>query len=234
MDEAQQDRDADARLARQLLLAGVGRRHVRRALRELGDHRADLVAGMVAAGLERATAVRDARQLLGDRAVLAAQMIGRPELRSRARRFAWLLFGLAPMPLFCVAGLLAMFAAAAVFEGINLLMGLPSRTEIQVMAIGRPLLLWIVPSLVGLLLCWLAVRHRVAACWPICAVAIVAWCSGLTYYGHEGGMTTVAFGMLPRLRSALPEYLRIFTLFCALCAAYLLLRGAQQRRFGNA
>jgi phage gp36-like protein len=47
-------------------------------------------------------------------------------------------------------------------------------------------------------------------------------------------MTTVAFGLLPRFRSPLPEYLRIFTLFCALGAAYLLLRGVQQRRLGNA
>jgi hypothetical protein len=234
MDEAQEDRDADMRLARQLLRGGVGRRHVRRALRELGDHREDLVAGMLAAGQERATAVRDARQLLGDRAVLAARMIARPELRSRTRRFAWLLFGLAPMPLFCFAGLLAMFGAAAVFEGINFLTGQPRMTETQAMAIGRPLLLWVVPVLVGLLLCWLAVRHRVAAFWPICAVCIVAWCSGLTFYGHVGGVTTVAFGMLPRFRSALPEYVRICTLFCALGASYLLLLAAQQRRIEGA
>jgi hypothetical protein len=234
MNEAEQDRCADLHLARQLLRGGVGQRHVRRTLRELGDHREDLVERIVARGHDRAVAVHEARQLLGDHAVLARQMIARPELRSRTRRFAWLLFGLAPLPLFCIAGLLSMFAAAAVFEGINFLWDLPRMTEKQVIVIGRPLLLWVVPCLLGLLLCRLAVRHWVAAFWPLFAVAIVAWCSGLTYYGQEGGVTSVAFGMLPRFRSALPEYLRIVTLFCVLGASYLLLRTTHQRRFGNA
>ena len=229
MDEAQQDRYADAELGRQLLRGGVGRRHVRRALRELRDHREDLVARMVAAGQERALALRDARQLLGDPAVLAARMIARPELRSRAQRFAWLLFGLAPLPLFCVAGILAMFAGAAVLEVTHIL-GLPAVSSQHAMSMGRPLLLWVVPCCVGLLLCWLGVRHGVRAFWPVFAVVIVAWCSGLTDVDEH----MVAFGMLPRFRSPLPEYLRIFTLFCVLGATYLLLRAAQQRRFGNA
>jgi hypothetical protein len=144
------------------------------------------------------------------------------------------LFGLAPLPLFCIAGLLAMFAAVVMFEGINFLWDLPRMTEKQVMAIGRPLLLWVVPSLVGMLLCRLGVRHWVPPFWPLCAVAIVAWCSGLTYYGEEDGVTTVAFGLLPLFRSALPEYIRIATLFCVLAASYLLLRATHQRRFGNA
>jgi hypothetical protein len=234
MDEAGQDRQADAHLARQLLQGGVGRRHVRRALRELADHREDLVARLLAAGQEHGDAVRDARQILGDRAVLAAQMIARPELRSRARRFAWLLFGLAPLPLFCVGALLAMFAAAAVFEGLNFLLDLPRMTETQVMAIGRPLLLWIVPCCVGLLLSWLAVRHWVPVYWPLCAVAIIASCSGLTFWTEAGGVTTVGFGMLPRFRSPLPEYLRMFTLFCVLGTAYLWRRRAHIRRFASA
>lgn len=234
MDEAAQDRQADAHLARQLLRGGVGRRHVRRALRELADHREDLVARLRAAGQEHAAAVCDARQLLGDRAVLAAQMIARPELRSRARRFAWLLFGIAPLPLFVIAALLAMLAAAALFEGMNFLWDLPAMTDRQVMAIARPLLLWIVPYFVGLLLCWLAVRHWVAAFWPLCAVTIVAWCSGLTFFGEAGGVATIAFGMLPRFRSPLPEFMRILTLFCALGATYLGWRRAHMRRFANA
>jgi hypothetical protein len=233
MDEVQQELRADAQLARQLLRAGVGRRHVRRALRELADHHQDLVARMLAAGQDHAVAMRDARQILGDRAVLAAQMIARPELRSRAQRFAWLMFGLAPFPLFCVAGLAAMFLGAAVLEVAGFL-GVPPLSARQAMAIGRPLLQWVVPLGVGLLLCWLAVRHWVAGFWPICAVGIVAWCSGLTYYGEVRGVTTIAFGMLPQFRSPLPEYFRMGTLFCALGATYLWWRRAQLQRFANA
>jgi hypothetical protein len=229
MDEAQRDRLADAHLGRQLLRGGVGRRHVRRALRELADHRQDLVARMLASGQEHATAVHDARQRLGDRAVLAAQMIARPELRSRARRFAWLLFGLAPLPLCIVTGILAMFAGAAVLEVVGFF-GAPALTAQQAMLVGRPLLLWIVPCSVGLLLCWLAVRHWVPAFWPLCAVAIVAWCSGLTHVSEH----TIGFGMLPRFRSPLPEYLRMATLFVALATTYLWRRHTQTRRFANA
>jgi hypothetical protein len=183
---------------------------------------------MTAAGHEPAAALREARHMLGDRAVLAAQMIARPELRSRARRFAWLLFGLAPLPLFVVAGILAMFAGAAVLEVAGFL-GAPPLTAKQAMLLGRPLLLWIVPCGVGLLLCWLAVRHWVGVAWPLCAVAIVAWCSGLTTVTEN----MIGFGMLPRFRSALPEYLRIVTLFGGLGATCLWWRHAQMRRFIN-
>jgi len=234
MDEVEQDRRADAQLARQLLRAGVGRRHVRRAVRELGDHREDLLARMLAAGRERVAARCEARQLLGDRATLAAQMIARPELQSRARRFAWLLFGLAPLPMLFVAALLVMFIGAAFLESISFIWSLPSLTGPQVMVIARPLLLWVVPLLVGLLLCGLAVRHWVPAFWPLFAVAIVAWCSGLTFFGEMDDRTIIAFGMLPPFRSPLPEYLRIATLFCGLGAIYLRWRRAQLRSFADA
>jgi hypothetical protein len=233
MDETEQDRLADAYLATQWLRGGVGRRHVRRVLRELGDHREDMVARMLAAGQEHAVAVREARQLLGDRAVLAAQMTARPELQSRARRFAWLLFGLAPLPLFWIAGLLTLLVSAAAPLIIDFL-GLPPLTALQLVEISRPFLLWVAPWLVGLLLCWQAVRHRVAAFWPVCAMAIVAWCSGLTSYTHAWGVTNVEFGLLPIFRSPLPEYVRICTLFCALSATYLLLRAAQHGRSADA
>jgi hypothetical protein len=227
MDETR-DQLEDAQLARHLLRGGVGRRHVRRALRELADHREDLVRQMTSAGHERTAALREARHVLGDRALLAAQMIARPELQSRARRFAWLLFGLAPLPQCVGAGILVMLAGAAVLELAGLL-GAPVVPGRLLMAISRPLLLWIVPCCVGLLLCWLAVRHWVGVAWPLCAMAIVAWCSGLTTVTEN----MIGFGSLPMFRSPLPEYLRIATLFGALGATYLWWRHSQMRSFIN-
>src|SRR5262245_66098657 len=106
MDEAQRDRHADSALAERLLRGGVGLRHVRRTLRELRDHREDLVEKSRSHGRDQEAALKEARGLLGNGDALVEQMIARPELRSRVRRFAWLLFVLAPVPLVLVLALL--------------------------------------------------------------------------------------------------------------------------------
>jgi len=234
MDEAQHDRRADARLTERLLRGGVGSRHVRRTLRELRDHREDLVERMVARGDDHAAAVNEARGLLGDRDALAEQMIARPELRSRVRRFAWLLFVLGPAPMVCAMGLLSLGLMAGVVQGVGLPGLNPAAEEALAMTIGRPLLHWIAPFLVGLQLCRTAVRRWVPAYWPVCAIAIVAFNSGTTYYGKLGGLTTLAIQIPPGIHAPVPDLVRIVTLFAVLVLAYMLLRAAQLRRFSYA
>lgn len=115
MDEPEQ-REMDARLAGRLLRAGIGPRHVGRTLRELRDHRADLVERMMAQGSDRHTAVQEAQKRLGDERSLIAQMAARPELRSRARRFAWLLFIIGPPVMVIAVGGAAIFAALTIMS----------------------------------------------------------------------------------------------------------------------
>jgi hypothetical protein len=152
MDETAQDRRADQRLAERLLRGGVRLRHVRRTLRELRDHRRDLVDRMMDAGQECVVAEREARAQLGDRDMLAAQMIARPELRSRARRFAWILFVLGPLPMIMLLAVLSILAGAALFEGPDSLWDPPVPGTLEV-ALTRMLFLWVAPGTVGLLLC---------------------------------------------------------------------------------
>jgi hypothetical protein len=228
MDEVAQDRQADQRLAERLLRGGVGLRHVRRTLRELRDHRRDLVERMVAEGAEPVVAARDARALLGDQDVLAERMIARPELRSRARRFAWLLFVLGPLPMIMLLGALSILAGAVLFEGADRLWDPPVSGAVEV-ALTRMLFVWVVPGAVGLLLCRLAVRRGVPAIWPACASAIVALTSGFTHVTGTVRVTGIHFG--PGPASGLS---RALVFFVVLGVVYLLLRRAQLRGMANA
>ena len=228
MDEAAQDRQADQRLAERLLRGGVGLRHVRRTLRELRDHRRDLVERMMDAGQERAAAEQEARAQLGDRDVLAAQMIARPELQSRARRFAWILFVLAPLPMIMLLCVLSILVGIVLFEGADSLWDPPLSGELEV-ALTRILFTWALPGTVGLLLCRVAVRHLVPAIWPVCANAIVALTSSITYVTGTTQVTGIHFGSEPA-----PGLARALVLFLALGVAYLLRRRAQLRGMANA
>jgi hypothetical protein len=234
--ETRQDWHADALLARRLLRGGVGLQRVRRTLRELRDHRADLVDRMVEQGQDHAAATSEARQLLGDRDALAAQMIARPELRSRTRRFAWLLFVLGPMPM--IAATAYVVAAIGVGVGVALeSVGLISTREISAnlsnlhpLTIAvRVLLQWVAPVLVGLVLCRAAARRLMPAIWPVCALAIVALTSSATTFfmtSSPGGKVLTWLA----LSTNRVDWPRAVVLFCALGIAYLLLLRVQLRK----
>lgn len=226
MTEARRDRHADTHLARRLLRGGVGLRHVRRTLRELRDHRADLVDRMVEQGQDHAAATSEAHQLLGDRDALAAQMIARPELRSRARRFAWLLFVLGPIPMIAVmalAGVIIGVIVAVALESVGLISTRESYPNLHPVTIAvRVLLQWVAPVLVGLLLCRAAARRLMPAIWPVCAMAIVALTSSASNYFVTDSPGGKALTMLSfTLHRA--DWERAVVLFCVLGIAYLLL-----------
>ena len=92
-------------LRERLLVGGVAPRHIRRYLRELADHLADLRAAGVseAASLDR----------LGDVEMLAAPMLARPEFRSWTARAPWATLVLGPIAALAAASA-AFFALFAV------------------------------------------------------------------------------------------------------------------------
>lgn len=219
MDELHQDEQADRQLAERLLRGGVGLRHVRRALRELRDHRADLVSRAIDQGQDREGAIREARVELGDREDLARQMLARPELRSRARRFAWLWFLLGPVPMVFAAGLATMLAAIALYEvlGVSMNGRPPSAFELLLMQLA---LQWLAPGIVGLVLARIAVRRVVPAIYPLCAIALIALASSATHVSAR----LISIGWTPLYPA------RGLALFGLLVLAYWLLRSAQLHR----
>lgn len=87
-----------------LLRGGIAPRHVRRYLRELEEHYADLYAAQREAGFEPEDAAIRARARLGGDAELAAAMIDQRDFRSISARFPWAIFPLLPLPA-VIAGL---------------------------------------------------------------------------------------------------------------------------------
>jgi hypothetical protein len=82
-----------------LLRGGIAPRHVRRYLRELEEHYADLYAAQREAGLNEADAAMVARAQLGADENLAQAMLEQRDFRALSARFPWLVFPLAPVPI---------------------------------------------------------------------------------------------------------------------------------------
>lgn len=222
MSDQRSCREADARLAERLLRGGISPRHVRRTLRELRDHRSDIVAGLERQGYDVASCRQQAQQLLGSHEQLAERMLAQPALRSRTRRYAWLLFGVAPfvaVAVLCCALLLAVVAA----------IGEPAKATPEDMPLLRWSLaafkaaaLWAIPAAVGLVLCRIAAQRRMTSVWPLISFGAVAVVSGLSRMDVSlaGGLINARFGVPPFGIS------RALVLFCALLVVWLLVRRA--------
>jgi hypothetical protein len=96
-------------LRERLLRAGVAPRHVRRYLRELSDHLADLTAEEVSAGHSRTEAESAALQRLGTMDDLARAMTSQRQFQSWSARAPWAAFGVAPLLVLAGTYYLALF-----------------------------------------------------------------------------------------------------------------------------
>src|SRR6266704_5983047 len=86
-----------------LLRAGVAPRHVRRYLKELADHLADLRTEEERAGRGRAEAEAAALVRLGSMNDLAKAMIEQRQFQSWSVRAPWAAFGFAPLSVLSLA-----------------------------------------------------------------------------------------------------------------------------------
>ena len=80
-----------------LLKGGIAPRHVKRYLRELSEHLADLTAAQRDAGFDADDAAARARAALGPDAELASAMLKQRDFRSLSARFPWAVFSIAPL-----------------------------------------------------------------------------------------------------------------------------------------
>jgi hypothetical protein len=168
-------------LRERLLRAGVAPRHVRRYLRELSEHLADLTAEEAAAGRDRADAETAALARLGGVDQLAEAMTRRSEFRSWACRAPWLTFGAAPLAVLGGAYFVACFC---LWLGWRLFMPAaetPFGYVISPHAVANLYFLadksWYfgAPILVGLGIAAIAIRQRLKILWPAIGLALITF-----------------------------------------------------------
>src|ERR1700687_5421988 len=156
-------------LRERLLRAGVAPRHVRRYLRELADHSADLRAEEEGAGRSRAAAESAALARLGGMDDLFKAMIEQRQFQSWCVRAPWAMFGLAPIFLLAGAWFVALFI---LWSGWKIF--LPGTDTpfvplhglaILYFGVGR-LVYYGAPVLIGWGIGVIAARQRFKAVWP--------------------------------------------------------------------
>jgi len=165
-------------LRERLLRAGVAPRHVRRYLKELADHFADLSREEQRAGHSRADAEGAALLRLGTIDQLAEAMIRQRQLQAWSAQAPWAMFGLAPVAALAVAYFVACFILWSGWQ-----MFLPGTETpfirqdnpytILYFAIGRNLY-FTAPILVGWGIALLAIRQRLKLFWPAVGLVLLS------------------------------------------------------------
>lgn len=164
-----------------LLQAGIAPRHVRRYLRELTDHLADLTVEEERAGRDRQEAESAALARLGKTDDLARAMIEQRQFQSWSARAPWAMFGLVPLTLLAGA-----YFAAALYLWCGWRIFLPG-ADTPFIRITSPLwsfaniyfqagraFYYTAPLLVGWAIAVAAARQRLRTVWPIIALGLIA------------------------------------------------------------
>ena len=168
-----------ANLEDRLLRGGIAPRHVKRYLRELDEHLADLIQSQREAGHDEQAALLRARARLGPDAELAEAMLSQRDFRSFSARFPWAVFGLLP-PLGVILGVALPVLLIAVGAKLATLLLLVPRGIVEpvwlqwtlntLLGAGNLLAM----PLVALLLTMIVWRQRLPAWWLLLALAVMA------------------------------------------------------------
>jgi hypothetical protein len=207
-------------LRESLLTAGIAPRHVRRYLRELDDHLADLTQAQRAAGHNDEDAAARALALLGSEAELAAAMLAQPGFKSLPARAPWLVFGLLP-PVAIACLFLATVVPLALIKKLydvrtsGILMA-PAPVWFQGLAHAVALFanFGLGPGLAALMV-WMATRQRLGWKWPLLAASLIALLGAhMTAYFPEQGHSTLSVSSMNvshmfRLKLTLNNQIRV-------------------------
>ncbi|HWV20271.1 MAG TPA: hypothetical protein VN036_04525 [Devosia sp.] len=159
--------DAFVDLREDLLRAGVSPRRVRRYLRELSDHRADLIEHLQAQGHTRQQAEQESLDRLGSHDTLLLPMLADSRFRSMAARWPALVYLGLPL---ASQIMLAFLSAAALIAAAST----PLRPALADLGSGVAIL-WLAGSVI---LSWAAIvaahRRRASMRWPIFAALAVS------------------------------------------------------------
>jgi hypothetical protein len=173
-------------LGERLLRAGVAPRHVRRYVKELTDHLADLTAEEERAGRSRADAEAAALSRLGGMDELAKAMTEQRQFQSWSARAPWAVFGCGSLLVLAGAYFVACFILWSGWK-----MFLPGADIPFGVRVGGPIygieniyfqtgrmIYFAAPILVGWGLAVMAARQRLKAVWLAAGLVLVAWVGG--------------------------------------------------------
>ena len=226
------------KLRERLLRAGVAPRHVRRYLKELAEHLADLTAEEKAAGRAGADAEDAALARLGNIDELADAMIRQRQFQSWTSRAPWLAFS---------AGSLAALAAAYLIACALLLCGwklfLPSAETpfghglsgmhalAKLYFVADKSWYYGAPIVIGLGVAIIAIRQRLKSIWPVIGLGLIAYMAATARINanrvalHDKFTVSMSFFSLPSSRAAASgELLYAVAIFSLSILPYLVWR----------
>ena len=163
----------------QLLRGGIAPRHVKRYLRELSEHLADLTEAQAAAGFDADDAAARARAALGPDTELADAMLKQRDFRSLSARFPWLVFGVMP-PLAVVFAFFLLLPFMIVLGHLGGAIDTHNKLALPVPAWfdwAKTIILFAANLLIGTSLAFflarMAARQRMKLAWPLAAMALI-------------------------------------------------------------
>ena len=224
-------------LRERLLHAGVAPRHVRRYVKELREHLADLTAEEAHAGSTRAESEMRAVARLGSVDDLAKAMIDQRQFRSWCTRAPWAVFSVAPVLWLAAAYVVALFilstgwklflpTAATPFVRIP---GPVYGLENMYFQAGR-IIFFGAPIVIGWAIGLVAARQRTKSTWPLIGIGLVALLSSSAQVqayrpalASRGGKVSMGFVLGPGLTRA-DGLLDLLVFLCLTALPYLIWR----------
>lgn len=229
-------------LRERLLDAGVAPRHVRRYLKELREHLADLTAEEAHTGSAREESEMRAMARLGSVDDLAKAMIDQRQFRSWSTRAPWAVFSVAPVLWWAAA-----YAVACQFLFFGWTLFLPTSAtpfvripgpvyglENIYFQVGR-MIFFGAPIVIGGAIGLVAARQRTKSTWPFIGLGLVALLSSSTQVQayrptvtSSGGNINKAIGLGPGLTST-DGFLDLLIFLCLTALPYLIWRFRKTR-----
>jgi hypothetical protein len=169
-------------LRERLLRAGIAPRHVRRYLRELSEHLADLTAEEQRSGRSPAEARSAALFRLGGVDDLAQAMLAQRQFRSWSSRAPWAAFTIAPILLLTAAWSAALFIlwsgwSAFLPEAVTPFGGHSHGFANWYFQLGKAIYFY-APVLIGWGIVLVTARQRLRAIWPAIGLVLIALIGG--------------------------------------------------------
>jgi hypothetical protein len=186
-------------LREELLRAGVGARHVRRAVLEIQSHFQQLIDEECERGASDRDAHMEAHRRLGTNLVLVQRYAARPELHAWSRRWPSIWFLLLPLITYLAvfaATFMAVLAVAHQMAPYLQQIHIAPQMTYGIDLAARIVLLWLLPSFVSTAFAVLAYRRRVSLRWSLLGIVLISVLASLINVGVKftGGLTPGSVG----------------------------------------